>query len=54
MRIGDLLYALQFRPHSSDVENSPAMAAGVTSKLWEMADMLKVLEDWEASDRQAR
>ena len=27
---------------------TPAMAAGVTSKLWEMADMVKVLEDWEA------
>jgi hypothetical protein len=25
------------------------MAAGVTKKLWEMADMVKVLEDWEAS-----
>jgi hypothetical protein len=23
------------------------MAAGVTSKLWEMSDMVKVLEDWE-------
>ena len=29
---------------------TPAMAAGVTSKLWEMSDMVKVLEDWEASD----
>jgi IS1 family transposase len=28
---------------------APAMAAGVTSKLWEMSDMVKVLEDWEAS-----
>ena len=28
---------------------TPAMEAGVTSKLWEMSDMLKVLEDWEAS-----
>jgi len=28
---------------------TPAMAAGVTSKLWEMADMVKVLEDWEAA-----
>jgi hypothetical protein len=28
---------------------SPAMAAGVTDKLWEMSDMVKVLEDWEAS-----
>ena len=27
---------------------SPAMAAGVTTKLWELADMVKVLEDWEA------
>lgn len=27
---------------------TPAMAAGVTTKLWEMADMVKVLEDWEA------
>lgn len=27
---------------------TPAMAAGVTSKLWEMVDMVKVLEDWEA------
>jgi IS1 family transposase len=27
---------------------SPAMAAGVTAKLWELADMVKVLEDWEA------
>jgi len=26
---------------------TPAMAAGVTSKLWEMSDMVKVLEDWE-------
>jgi hypothetical protein len=24
------------------------MAAGVTSKLWEMSDMVKVLEEWEA------
>jgi IS1 family transposase len=26
---------------------TPAMAAGVTSKLWEMADLVKVLEEWE-------
>jgi hypothetical protein len=26
---------------------SPAMAAGVTPKLWELTDMVKVLEDWE-------
>lgn len=28
---------------------TPAMAAGVTGRLWEMADLVKVLEDWEAS-----
>lgn len=26
---------------------TPAMAANVTRKLWEIADMVKVLEDWE-------
>jgi IS1 family transposase len=30
------------------IQCSPAMAAGVTTKLWELADMVKVLEDWEA------
>ncbi len=28
---------------------SPAMAAGVTTKLWEIADIVKVLEAWEAA-----
>ena len=28
---------------------TPAMAAGVTAKLWELSDMVKVLEDWEAA-----
>jgi len=28
---------------------TPAMAANVTPKLWEMSDMVKVLEDWEAA-----
>ena len=28
---------------------SPAMAAGVSQTLWELADMVKVLEAWEAS-----
>ena len=27
---------------------TPAMAANVTPKLWELTDMVKVLEDWEA------
>lgn len=28
---------------------TPAMAAGVTTKLWELNDLVKVLEDWEAA-----
>jgi len=28
---------------------TPAMAAGVSKTLWELTDMVKVLEDWEAS-----
>jgi hypothetical protein len=27
---------------------TPAMAAGVTDRLWDMNDLVKVLEDWEA------
>ena len=30
------------------LRTSPAMAAGVVDRLWEMTDMVKVLEDWEA------
>jgi IS1 family transposase len=32
---------------------APAMAAGVTTKLWELTDMVKVLEDWEAQKERA-
>jgi IS1 family transposase len=30
------------------LKTSPAMAAGVTDKLWEMSDMVQMLEAWEA------
>ena len=30
---------------------TPAMAAGVTEKLWEMSDLVKVLEDWETAQK---
>jgi IS1 family transposase len=29
---------------------TPAMAANVTTKLWELTDMVKVLEDWESTN----
>ena len=28
---------------------TPAIAAGVTPKLWEMSDMVKVSEEWESA-----
>ncbi len=28
---------------------TPVMAAGITPKLWEMADMVKVLQDWKTT-----
>jgi IS1 family transposase len=30
---------------------SPAMAAGVSKTLWELTDMVKALEDWEAAQK---
>jgi len=32
---------------------TPAMAAGVTDRLWEIADLVKVIEDCEANERAA-
>jgi hypothetical protein len=32
---------------------TPAMAAGVTPKLWEMSDMVAVLKAWEAAKEAA-
>jgi hypothetical protein len=26
---------------------SPAMAAGITDKLWDVADLVRVIEEWE-------
>ena len=45
--------AIYFMPYSfvrihKTLKMTPAMAAGVTPRLWEMAHMVKVLEDWEA------
>jgi hypothetical protein len=32
---------------------TPAMAAGVTDKLWEISDVVKMLENWESQQRVA-
>ena len=48
------MMALYFMHHSfvrqhQTLKISPAMAAGSTSKLWEMSDMVAILEAWEAA-----
>jgi hypothetical protein len=34
---------------ASDLKTTPAMAAGVTDRLWGVADMVEVLEAWEST-----
>ena len=31
------------------LRTSPAQAAGVTDKLWELTDMVEMIEEWEAA-----
>lgn len=43
------LHAMHYnfvRVHSS-LKMTPAMAAGVTSRLWEMTDLVEMIEAWE-------
>ena len=42
-----LMYCNFVRIHKT-LRMTPAMAAKVTDKLWEIGDIVKVLEDWEA------
>jgi hypothetical protein len=39
------------RIHSS-LRVTPAMAAGVSKTLWSIEDVVKVVEDWEATAKQ--
>ena len=32
------------------IRTTPAMAAGVTKRLWEMTDIVDMLEAWEAAE----
>ena len=41
------LYYNFVRVHKT-LKTSPAMAAGVTKRLWEMSDVVDILEAWEA------
>ena len=42
------LYYNFVRIHKT-LRTSPAMVAGVTDRLWEMRDVVSVLEAWEAA-----
>jgi hypothetical protein len=42
-----LFHALQFRAHPSNPEDNASDGRWRHIELWEMADMVKVLEDWE-------
>jgi hypothetical protein len=44
-----MMYYNFVRIHSA-LRTTPAMAAGVTKRLWEMSDMIDVLEAWEPSE----
>jgi hypothetical protein len=35
------------------LRTTPAMAAGVTKRLWEMKDVVDILEAWEATQHRA-
>ena len=39
---------LQFCPHPETLRVTPAMAAGVTDPLWEVADVVALMDDAEA------
>jgi len=41
------MYYNFIRTHKT-LRTTPAMAAGVTSRLWEIGDIVDVLEPWEA------
>jgi len=46
----NFMYYNFVRIHST-VRMTPAMAAGVTTKLWELADIVRVIDDWEAAQK---
>jgi hypothetical protein len=37
------------RIHSS-LRVTPAMAAGVSNKLWSLEDMIRIVDEWEANE----
>jgi hypothetical protein len=48
--LGATLHELPFGRIHNTLRVTPAMAAGVTDKLWEISDVVTVLEKWEAAN----
>lgn len=48
----NFMYYNFVRVHQT-IRMSPAMAAGVTGKLWEIADIVRVVDEWEIADKKA-
>ena len=46
---GAICRVLQFRPIHKTLRTTPAMAAKVTSRLWEIGDIVDVLEAWDSA-----
>ena len=51
LRALDLLHALQFRSDPPDAQVTPAMEAGVTDGLWSLEDMVGIVDEWEAAQK---
>lgn len=43
-----------FAPIHKTLRITPAMAVGITKRLWEMSDIVEMIETWEAVQRKIR
>jgi hypothetical protein len=49
-----LLQTLRLLPYRKTLCVTPATAAGVTDRLWSIADMVTILEAWETAEQSHR
>jgi hypothetical protein len=53
IQLGKLMIDIATGAVPDSVDDGKDSAAGVTKTLWELADMVKVLEDWETRNGQS-
>ena len=51
--INPALRSADMQSATVEVNLTPAQAAGVDSRLWEISDMVKMIEEWEAKNASA-